>query len=406
MKVSKSYPSVLYRVILLQILCAFILGVFFPKYTHDLFYLQMLMIPILLLQCFKNPKPELKKRLTYPTWVLQILLWQSSLFFLYLGLTQTFSERAFPPLHTLFSSYGLFPFLLITALSIALLTQARQKETVYFGDLIHPDLKLNHLRWSMTNVSIRISLFTVVFSAIFLIILLPTQWIMTAKPAFNLPTLVSTLFIVLFTFSRPYKKLLQLCLSKKYLYWGWMGALILLAAIWFLLHWLLPNTALNPPVFLKVFSLHSNDTALLGALAWWFGAGILSALYLARISIGYSAREITLHTLLLPIIFLFLPWNIPNTLLIPLALLSSAYLFYCLLHKNFLSLFTLGYFTTQLAPKARECYFTLRRQIQLTAFLAYLIFPTGNIIFSLILLGYILPATCVLFFIRGKSWGI
>lgn len=321
-------------------------------------------------------------------WLALIFLMQISLLAMHLGILSASHAKEL-------LEDGLFPWGWVAILASAFASVAYfGQENAFGSSLLSPLIKTRVEKPTgiiINNiVKFAQSLALVITFALMILLIAQMLGFHPSAPFSEPLPLLGLLLLILFSFTKSYKRLL----ARVCAYPAWLlisAFILLLGCIIAGLHAIskpLQFTLPLPSFLNDLQNYPPHSLSSITSLGWWLGFSFLASLFLARISRGYSRRTLISATLILPaflaIFSILFPSlsaaNIPNLLRHIVGISGFLISMILFTNKKMLSPFVLNYLPKNGESKYRNPEFLLRKLFQLSLIFLYIYLPLGPIL--------------------------
>ena len=426
MKVNQAHPIIMWLFVIFYTAITLTLLSLYPAQTR---YVFMFNWAALLIAVIYIITPLGSKRLSAPNdtskryntlqWWLRIVVMELSLFFLMMGISWLIQPSAYiQSLHQQLTNFGLFPWswICIIAIAFGLCGYHKQQDT-YMHNLAIPKHAHNQTFVSCINSAVKITTFSAWCITLLLVciiwakIFIPEPFILAH--GFNLATILTTLILFFFSFTKLFKKALKkICafknptpLSITICCIGISLLLIIFSMLFSGLH----TSHIKISSFIQYY-MNKNPQILwhIFSLSWWFSWSYLAGIYIARISKGYSIRMMLIATLSLPVVIaILLSFTHNNSFMtsyIPVICATLGFIGILLLftNKSFLPSTVMTFLPYADRPRHRDHHFLFRKWFQVAFIVAYFFLAINLPALYLIVFGMALPGILLIPFVLTR----
>lgn len=438
MKRAKPRRDLIYTLGPALIVLSFIIVFRFPKellYAYRIYWLLLVFAIILIITRWGNYRIQstdyVKPYYPFFPWLTRIFTIELCLCAIFYSITQLINQS----LPVLISKHpdafmktmqnnlitlGLFPWAGIAVVTVAMgYVSYCKNQDAYMHNVLMPIIKSSPRKIFGMNVNVDTKLATIYAlssTLAFISLSIANAFAYHTLPiviGLHLSTTLIILFLILFAFTKPFFLFLKQMISAKYpLFIGILLLNLSIAATVLLLNWLfvsLEQIVFQLPWLVKFFQEKGWRTLwMIFSLSWWISWTPVVSANIARISRGYSIRQVVIGILLLPsiatgILLFTTPdeialWNDPilDTLI---GLVGFVGLFYFIAQKQALSALITSYLPKGGRYKHRDYHFYFRKCTQLTAMIIYFYLPTGLAGTTMFLFTFSLPFAVIILFI-------
>lgn len=349
-------------------------------------------IIMLLPRSSQKLKSEATQPLPIQIWLMKIMLMQLSLYAISYGLCGLLNIKNNVEPVLFLTHFGLFPWALIAIIASRMgMVAFVQGEDAYMSDCTKPvthsdhkqfwGLKLNYDTKLLTyfTFSLTAASMCLLFSLLFNSKAIPIRMNMNPISIF-----LSVVLLVLIVNGVMRKWLYQLLAKRFPVYISALISLFLIAAVFILFSWFFAGFNLpsfTVPTFSNLNLQHHNALAKLLLLCFWIGWTPVISVYVARLSKGYSIRQLIAGVLLLPLVIAIieialstLHFSLHTSSVLISGLISLAgfiYLMKALMSPGMLSSLILSYLPKHGNTKHRDYYPFMKNFITLTILFFY-----------------------------------
>lgn len=358
-----------------------------------------------------NAEKALEHKPLYPwrSWLLRIFAIQFFLGLIFAGIA-CFCTQTSPAVNapkaifssTLFQfcySFGLFPWALVAITTIGFgYWSFCKKQNAYVSSLLYPIFHSSPMETAglVTNFMMRLGTLGAFTTTIAFMILIIAYvfgaFITKIATGFSLAMIIVSLLFLIIGLTKPFERFLKTLFSSQApVLISLLITIVILSFILIFLSWMfdmMNQVTLKTPILLKKLQQKDwNVYWMFFAICWWISWIPITSIYIAKISCGYSIRQIIIGLLVLPLFIgiilgcltyfkINISFNHP-TLIELFSLVGFVGLFYLITQKKFLPSLVLSYLPKEGQYKRREYYFLIRNSIKLAVMAIYLFLPAG-----------------------------
>lgn len=414
MKVNQAHPIIMWLLIAANVAITLTLLSLYPLQTRYIFmfnWIALLIAVVYIITPLGSKRlaaaNDTHKRHNTLQWWLRIIAMQLSLLFLLMGISWLIQPSAYiQSLHQQLTHFGLYPWSWISIVAVAFgIHNYRQQQDTHMHNIIAPQRKTSQTLISVINTTVKNTGFAAWSITLLLIciiwarIFIPEPFILVH--GFNFATILTTLILFFFSFTKIFKKVLKkICAHKNptplaiticYI------SITLLLIIFSMLFSSLYSHDIKISGFIQYY-MNKNPYTLwqLFSLCWWFSWSYLAGIYIARISKGYSIRMMLIATLSLPIaitlLLSFVHTSSYMTTLIPVICATLGFIGIVLLFTNkiFLPSTVMTFLPHAEVPRHRDHHFLIRKWFQTAFIIAYFFLAMNLPALYLIIFGIVL----------------
>lgn len=361
------------------------------------------LIAIFLIPAAMNPKYKIrltchnKKKSSVAYWLLQLFTFQLSLYFLFRGFTDLLIVEKIQAPYV----HSLFPWDLYALFGVTLgYTLTKKNTRGLLSSLVRPWFHNSYddSVGVITDSYARLSAFT----SLCLIATTCTLILSLAIPKitygnFDLSTTMCTSFLILVATSKFYRQTIRILLNFLPPIIVTLLSIATTLATIFVIYPLAKNYLPHAQKVIFEFSLAQRSTyASLLLYTLMLNFSILASAYSIHISQGYSIRSMLLAQMILPLLFLTVNFQIPNTTLLILTLLSCFFLMGLFIRKKYLTHIFRATMPGKENIKNRPPYIQITSLAATTMLFVAVFLNTGPVVLGYIIFVMAIPITLLI----------
>lgn len=369
-------------------------------WVHQINFYKMHWIAlVLLLGCLCFKYTDSYKTHSQRNNLINIYLFQLSLYFIHFGISNLFSNNAFTQSIQFNTAYvGLFPwaYMLLIAVILRLTIEHSHKDAT-IADILCTTfkIKLGGQLWSLLHLSIRQATLMVTALTLALICMGIYASCIGKFDYFSVRGLVLSMMVMILALSKITKKYLPEITTKKALLFIRLPAFAVILGFTLVIIALiltpLASHVVSPPSAMQLFNAlfqHANASLLFGQ-GWWLCWSVIGGCYIAHHSRGLSLRRMILASLLLPfVIGLLMQCSAITTHItssdtsILFAILGILILLNRLFKPDTLPCYILTQLPVLSTPKKRAYKILLAKALKIMLLLLFFTIPIGSQVFT------------------------